>query len=308
MQKSRNGLLELYRVILSFWPMYFHGFFIVKDNGTFSVAQLTVDFFFIISGFFLLSSMEKLKDERPLVGAWKLMFSRLKPISFTMFVAAAFNAVCMILFIRADFLSVLFEIFCYWWYILYLTVAIGIFYLLFRLIKDKKSYAIFLALLSVSMGILHYFMEERGFFIHEFTYVVRTFGCLAFGVLCSYIPKWKPGKLNVNAVFVAVLFPILLILAYGEKEYWLRIVMIVLFAALVYFSVNVNFGGKFFNILGKLSTRLYIYMALVSMLRVLGVTDYRLLFALDVFLSVMDLTFTYYYKKCKNLALRKQTA
>lgn len=302
MQKNRNGLLEIYRIFLCFWAMYAHDFFFFKDyHGAFPNAPLTVDFFFIISGFFLISSMQKLKEEKPLLGAWKLMRSRLKPISFSMLFAVAFNAVCMILFIRADYFGVLFTNFCYWWYILYLVIGIAIFYLVFCLIKSKTAYAVFLALLVVAMGTLHYVMEIGIFDVYPLSYVVRTFACIAVGMLCSYIPKWKPKKFNFNAVFVAILIPTIFYLAYIPKDYWLRIDLIVMFAGLVYFSANVNVGGKFFNFIGKLSSRMYVYMAFVSMICVLGTTNHRFLFVVDLFISILDLLFFTYYKKYKTL-------
>lgn len=281
--------------------MYFHGFFFVEYGEAFSVAQLTVDFFFVLSGFFLISSMQKLKKDKPLLGAWELSFSRLKPISFALFFATAFNAVCIILFIRDDILGVLFTNFCYWWYILYLMVGIAVFYLLFRAIKSKKTYAIFLVGIILSMSVFHYAMEEKGFFIYEFTYLARTFSCLAVGMLCSYLPKWKPKKFNFNAIFVAILFPLMLYLAHGQKTYFIRVLMVGLFAGLVYFSANVNVGGKIFIILGKLSARMYVYMSFVSMLAVLGVTYCKLLFIIDLFVSILDLLFSSYYKKYKQL-------
>lgn len=301
MKKNRNSLLELYRIFLCFWAMYHHEFFIVAKNEAFPVAQLTVDCFFIISGFFLIKSMQKYKDEHPLVGAGKLIYSRLKPISFPMLVAVIFNAICMALFIRSDFFEVLFTNFQYWWYVLFLLVGIGVLYLAYRLIKYTKGYAIFLVVLMLGMGVFHYLMEELGLFIYEFTYLARTFSCLAVGMLCSYIPKWLPKRFNINIPLVIVLAGVVFYLAYAQKEYWMRILLIVLFACLVYFTANINLSSKILDIVGKMSTRMYIYFAFVSMLCVLGVTDCRLLFVIDIFLATLDLLFTTYYKKYKAL-------
>ena len=302
MQKKRNGLLELYRLFFCFWVMHHHEFFFFKNTGkSFSVAPLAVDFFFILSGFFLLSSMRKLREEKPLVGAGKLMWSRLKPISFALFFAAAFNAICMALFIRENILGVLFTNFCYWWYLLYMTLAIGVLYLVFRWIKSEKGYAIFLAVLALTMGVFHYAMENHGFFIYEFTFVARAFGCLALGILCSYIPKWKPKKFNFSVLFVLVLVPVTGYLAYAPKDYWISLGMIGLFVALVYFTSNVNAGGKVFDVVGQLSARMYVYMSFVSMLHVLGLVHDRLLFVIDVSLATVDLLLCYYHRKFKEL-------
>ncbi|MBE7079883.1 MAG: hypothetical protein E7371_01440 [Clostridiales bacterium] len=304
MKKKRNGLLELYRLFFCFWVMYYHEFFFFENPGDekiFSIARLAVDFFFILSGFFLLSSMRKLKEEKVFAGAGKLMWSRLKPMTFSLLIATAFNAVCMALFIREDIPGVLLTNFRYWWYLLYMVLAIGILYLVFRWVKNEKGYAVFLAVLALVMGGLHYAMENHGFFIYEFTFVARTFGCLALGMLLSYIPKWKPKKFNYNILFVVVLVPLTVYLAYIKKDYWLSLTMLGVFMALIYFTSNINVGGKFCDAVGQLSVRMYIYMAFVSMLHVLGWAHDRLLFILDGCLATMDVMLSHYYRKFKEL-------
>ena len=58
--KQRYGLLDIYRFILGFWVMFHHNFFFMERRyDIFSKAQLSVDFFFVISGYFLLRSMQK---------------------------------------------------------------------------------------------------------------------------------------------------------------------------------------------------------------------------------------------------------
>lgn len=291
------GIFELYRILLCIWPLYHHGFFLIRENGTFTYPQLTVDFFFIISGFFLISSMRKLKKENIWIGTKKLMFSRLTPILSPLLACIVFNALCMILFIRSDIFNTLFINFRYWWYILYLVLGIALLFFAFRLIKNEKLYIIFLVALLITMGVFHYFLEIREFFIYEFTYMARTFACLSLGMLFSYLPKWSPKKFNVNAVIVAILVPFMIYLAYAPKNYLICLCMIALFAVLTYFSSNVNLNGKTFNLLGKMSSRMYVYMSFVSMLCVLGFDNCVMLFIIDICLSILDLLINYYYKK-----------
>ena len=301
MKKSRNGLLEIYRFILCFWPMYHHEFFFFARTSAFSIAQLTVDFFFIISGYFLISSMQKVREEKLLVGVGKLLHSRLKPIWFSLAFIALFNFLCLILFIREDYFYNMIWNVRYWWFILYLLIGITFYYLMFRAINHKIACAVFLVFWALEMAVIHYLVGVKGYLLSDFLYFTRMFGCLALGILCSYIPKWKPKGFNYNIIFVVVLVPVLLQLAYGQKDYWICIGMLFLFCALVYFSSNINVGGKFFDVVGQLSTRLYIYMGFLSMLSALGLTHHRLLFIIDVFLAVLDLLFCTYYKKYKNL-------
>ena len=61
--KQRYGLLDIYRFLLGFWVMFHHNFFFLEvRHDIFSKAQLSVDFFFVISGYFLLRSIQKNAD------------------------------------------------------------------------------------------------------------------------------------------------------------------------------------------------------------------------------------------------------
>ena len=53
---QRNGLIELYRFLFALWVVYYHSFFVVKTNQ-FNHGYIAVEFFFILSGFYLLRSI-----------------------------------------------------------------------------------------------------------------------------------------------------------------------------------------------------------------------------------------------------------
>jgi hypothetical protein len=82
--------------------------------------------------------------------------------------------------------------------------------------------------------------------------------------------------------------------------------MILMFGALMYFSSGISVGGRFFDLLGKLSVRMYLYMAFLTMFRYIGLTDNRVLFVLDVAMSVMDLVLTDYREKYLSLKKRQE--
>lgn len=305
MEKKRNGLLELYRLFFCFWVMHHHDFFFFENKGGFSDALLAVDFFFILSGFFLIRSMRKSQEDPSFVGMAKLVWSRLKPILFSLCFVGAFNLICIALFIREDLGGVFFEVFRYWWYVLYMLVSIGLFYLLYRLIKNEKIFAVVLAVIALSMGVFHYMLEERNFFVYEFTFVARAFGYISTGMLFSYIPKWRTGKFNVSTLIILLLIPTIFYFAYYEKTYWTWLIMIALYALLVYFTSNISFNGKLFDVIGQMSAKMYVYMAFVSMLDVMGLSNHRLLFVIDVALSAVDVILSHYYRKYQ--MLKKQT-
>ena len=290
MTKKRNGLLEIYRLILCFWPMYHHGFFFFeRDHGVFTEAQLTVDFFFVLSGLFLIRGFERLKEEKIFSGAGKIMLQRIKPMSFTLCFLISFGLVCTLLFIKDNHINTLFEIFKYWWYVLYMVITVGIYFIAYRLIKNKKIFALVLLLIVVVMCIIHYQAAVKGRIDYIFTYIVKSFGCIALGMLLSYIPVIKPKKFNFNIPLVIILFAALIFLCYGQKTYNLCVVMILMFCALVYFSLGISVEGRIFELMGKLSLRMYLYMSFATVLYYLGITNHRQLFVIDVFLAVADL-------------------
>ena len=302
MQSKRNGLLEIYRLIICFWPLYFHNFFFwLKDGKSFSVAELSVDFFFVLSGFFLMRAMRREKDTPVLLGTWKLMFGRVKPMMFTMCFITVFNFVCFALFIRENYLETLHLLFMYWWFVLFLTVGIGVLYLLYRALGSEKRFVIFLVILVILMALVQYGTVEKGMFFTRIVFFTRTLGCIPVGILISYIPQLKCKKINLNIIFVVILVPTLLYLAYNEKTFLTRLIMIAMFAALVYFSTGISVGGKVFDFLGQLSVRMYLYMSFVTMLYMLGLTNHRALFVIDVALAVMDTLLGIYRQKYKKL-------
>ena len=305
MGKKRNGILEIYRFIICFWPIYCHNFFFVKDVGeAFTVAHLAVDFFYIISGLFLIKSMRKYEGRNPFYGAYALMRDRLKPIFFPMCFIVVFNLICFVLFIRENYLDIAFDVFCFWWYVLYLVIAIALYYLLYRAIKNEKLFAVAIAVIMLASVALHYVVIELELLPNVLMFVARTFACLACGMLLSYVPPIKMKKPVISIIALIVLIPAIFYFTYyRDKNYLICLALVVGFAALVYFTRDINVGGKMFDLLGKLSTRMYLYMAFIAMLRELGVENQSLLFVIDVSISVLDVTLDEYRSRCKKLTM-----
>ena len=281
-------------------------FFLENTTGGFSVPQLTVDFFFVISGYFLLRSMQRKKDGKILTGLWDLLWSRIKPLSFSVCFIAIFNFVCIALFIHEGIFDALFLMFRYWWYVLYLLIGVAVFYLTYRLLKSDGKFIVFLSLLVAGMIVFDYLLETREFLFHELTFFARTFGCLGTGLLLSYVPPLNCKKFNPSPIMIAILVPILFYMAYHEKTYFTCVLMIALFAVLVYFSTNVSVSHKMLDIIGQLSTRMYLYMAFITMIEMLGVTNFRQLFVIDVAVASLDLAVSYYRDKYKALKNQQQ--
>ena len=147
------------------------------------------------------------------------------------------------------------------------------------------------------MAVIHYLEVEHGVFFSDIVFFTRTLGCTSLGILLSYVPKLKIKKFNPSIPAVVILLPTIIYLYYNDKTFVLCLVILALFAALVYFSSHISVGGRAFDILGKLSVRMYLYMALLRMLRDRGLTDNRILFFIDIGMAIIDLTVTHFVQK-----------
>lgn len=302
MTKQRNGLLEIYRFLICFWPLFYHDFFFFERSyEVFTVATLAVDFFFMISGYFFLKMARRLKDTTVLSGIGRIISSRARTLGFSLAFLSIFTVVCTLLFIKENRLQALFEMVKYWWFILYLLVATILFYVVYRLVKKEWLFLSILALVVCSAIALHYIF---GYLYYDPTplFFTRTFGCIAFGVLVSVVPPLKPKHPFALLPAVAILLASLIVLAYNDKSYFDCLFIILLFSLLVYISTAIPIGGRAFDMIGRLSVKMYVYMAFITPLYLLGLTNHRVLFIIDVAVASLDLMIETYrenYKKAK---------
>lgn len=307
MESKRNGLLEIYRFLICFWPLYFHNFFyFLMDGKTFNYAVLSVDFFFILSGVFLMKLFRKEREAPVLKGFGRVMLGRVRPMAFTMCFITAFNLACLVIFIREDYYNTIHTLFMYWWFVLFLTVGVGVLYLIYRAFRKEKPFAVFLVLLVLSVAYIHYLVIVKRSLPIKLQFFTRTACFIPLGILISYIPPIKYKKFNPNIPFALVTGLTLLYLAYSQTSFASAVVMVVIFCALTYFSLGISVGGRFFDLVGKLSVRIYLYMSFVTMLYFLGLTNHRVLFVIDVSLSIMDLILSEYKRKYKKLKSKEK--
>ena len=96
-QSGKNGLIELFRFLCSVWVAYFHGFFPVLSDK-FNGENISVDFFFMVSGFFFLKSMEKYKERPISEGVISIFWGRTKRFIVPLAIAALSVLCCNIMF------------------------------------------------------------------------------------------------------------------------------------------------------------------------------------------------------------------
>ena len=176
---KKNGLIELMRFLCSVWVAYFHGFFPIHSDK-FNGVILPVDFFFLVSGFFFLKSIQKYRERRVGEGIRFVFWSRISRFVVPLIIAASSVLLCNIIFkLDAGFnwpLSFL-------WFFAAQFVYLSCYYLLFKLIKKRFVYNIVCAVIicaSMSMFLL-------GFKVLDICF--RGPAMIGLGILLSQVPK-----------------------------------------------------------------------------------------------------------------------
>lgn len=303
MTKKRNGLLDLYRLFFCFWVLYFHHFFFFGNTEKiYRNAYLAVEFFFVLGGVFLLNSLKRTDNLSPWKGCGKLLWGRLKPLICTLGVVFCFNLTGII--IQAvkygfDFDGQVGTVY-YLWFLPFLFLGLFCIYWLYRLIK-KTVFYIVLGVLVIVGYTIEFSIDFTQYWLDQLQLsTARALGGISFGILISLLPrmelKWK--KINFNYLFILTAIGLILWMAYAPKNNWVCAAIILLYGVLIYFTLNIeNVGGKAFDFIGALSMRLYIYMAILCMLLLFGLTHHRLLFFINLALSLTDMLVFSWLKK-----------
>ena len=267
-KSKRNSLLEIYRFLFALWVVWYHGFFPLK-NEYFASGYLAVEFFFFLSGFYFLKSLDKYSSQPFFVGLLKMIWDKTKPLGMAFIIGLVFVLWQRILEGQPVLLG-------YLWYIPIMLLAFVIIYTLRRLISNNVAFTCALAGIAVVCFLILYIpiVEKLG--------VARGIGSVSVGVLLSFIPKvdWKIKRINVNAIIVAILFAAVVYLAYLPKDNLVcEYLLVFLFMPmLIYFTSTVNVSIKLFDFLGSLSFALYAYQCILRVIRMyVDIPQYYLL-------------------------------
>ena len=259
---NKSGLVELFRFLCSVWVAYFHGFFPILGDE-FSGVNISIDFFFMVSGLFFLKSMQRYKDKPFIEGFKYITWGKTKGFIVPLGLAALSILCCNIIF-ELELNKFNWPLSFLWFFVAQFTY-LSLFYLLFKKIKRKSTFYIVGAIiLCVTMSFCILRNETIG-------RVVRGPGMIALGMFISLIPKIK---INLNNEIKAKRFSILLnslgfiasaiafiYLAYtpGYEIWKLHIFICIVCPSLLYFATALPVYGKIFDLLGELS--IFIYLA-----------------------------------------------
>ncbi len=261
-ESNKNGLVELFRFLCSVWVAYFHGFSPILSEK-FDGVNISVDFFFMVSGLFFLQSIERHKDGPFLKAVRFIFWGRTKRFIVPLIIAALSILWCNIAF-ELDFSGFNWP-FSFLWFFAAQFVFLTLFYLLYKNTKKMSTFNIFcVIIICCSMSFFR-------FNIKQVEIVARGPAMLAIGMLLSQIPKIrikskdeaKSQKLSllVNSIGFAVSALTFLYLAYlPEYSIWkLHLFTCIVCPSLLYFATALPVRSKFLNFLGEFS--IYIYLA-----------------------------------------------
>ena len=90
--KKRNSLIELYRFFFALNVVKNHGFF-PEGLNYFSPGRVSVEFFFVLSGYLFLRTLDKLSELPLRESLVKLIVGKLKPLFFPLIIGLLSNII-----------------------------------------------------------------------------------------------------------------------------------------------------------------------------------------------------------------------
>lgn len=290
--RKRNSLIELYRFIFAINVVKSHGLFPYM-GPYFGPGRISVEFFFVLTGYLLMKSINKFLD-KPFWEGFKGFFtSKLKAIWIPLVIAIPFNIFYCIV-IKQYFVN----IWGYLWYVKQMLIYIAVCFVMRYFIKNEKKFILLVESVFVVAAVLHVFPLFYSWG------VIRALMGISLGILISYIPKLNLKKKGlVWVILVPVQALILAILIFGNNLLMEEVLDLILYPALIYFTFQLTINNKVFNYLGSLSFGLYAFQCVVRPFDKLGFNNVWILFGIIVLLSVLEDGFKRYmrYRKMEKL-------
>lgn len=296
---GRNGLIELYRFLLALNVVKSHGLFIL--NGPyFGPGRVSVEFFFVLSGFLFASYLEKSKDLPLKKSLPKVLYDKLKPLFFPLAIGLISNLIYSIIEGDGDI-----NIWGYLWYVRVMIVTYVIFVALRRLIKNDKAFLLTVIGICVVATLLKFFgpFYSWGDF--------RAASTISLGILLARLPKLKlKRKWPIWLALIPVQAACFAIVCFGLGDLELGgvpvveiILDVLLYPALVYLTFQINLKSRILNYLGALSFGLYAFQCPADLMRLLNIGNVYIWFGFILAATVIEdgIKRIIKYKKLKNI-------
>ncbi len=263
---NKNGLVEILRFLCSLWVAYYHGFAPILSDK-FDGVNISVDFFFMVSGLFFLKSIEKYREKPFFQGAKFVFWGRTKSFIIPLIIAALSILTCNIIF-ELDFSGYNWPL-SFLWFFVAQFVYLVMFYSLLKIFKKRSSFNIACVIIMCISMSLFIFMPEG--FAKQFDRVFRGPAMLALGMLLSQVPKIKIDLENkvkaekismwLNATGFTLSIIAFFIFAYlpGYSVWKTHLFTCVICPAVLYFATALPVRSRFMNLLGEIS--IFVYLA-----------------------------------------------
>lgn len=292
--KVRNSLIEILRLFAALWVCYYHGITLIERGAFFGNGRIAVDFFFILSGFFLLKSLKSFKEKSLVKGSLNFVWKRLKPMLFTFSICMVFSLIYFFSFeLGGEYSSP----FGYLWYIPYLLVIELCYYVCKRLVKKDWIFYIIIAVFGVAANVL-IFTRVTDFGM------IRALACLPIGIFVSLIPKITvKNSTPICIVSFLAIFAAIFAVSYIAPEPKIEdpILILVLFPSILYFANQIEFKNKYVNLVCSISLGLYCYQAVVRYFERTGqLTSPWVMFLIVLGLAILDVAIRKAYFVIKN--------
>lgn len=290
--KKKNSLIELFRFLFAFNVLIGHGLFPL-DIKYFGPARVSVEFFFILSGYLFFNTLNKIRDMKALTAVKTVLISRLKPIIIPMIIGMISNGILNYI---TDYKPI-FEVFRYLWYIPAMLAILVLYAVLRVLIKNDKAFWGCVVVLCLFTTVLRYSGNE---ILFHFDYI-RSTAAVSLGLLWANIPK-LPLKskllkyIILTPIVLAVFIIIFLKLAEQSKGYE-ALLDLILYPLLIYITFNIDLKLPIFNYLGALSFGIYAYQCPARLVAQSGVASRWIPFGIIFLASLIEDLFKRLYKR-----------
>ena len=283
--KKRNSLIELYRFFFALNVVKNHGFF-PEGFNYFSPGRVSVEFFFVLSGFLFVGTLEKLSDLPLNKSLPKMIVGKLKPLFFPLIIGVLSNIIYNI--VAKEYFD---GIWGYLWYIEAMMLVFIAYLVLRKVIKSDRVFTY----LTIGVFILSTLLRFSGVF-YEWGYV-RAFATISLGMLLTRLPKIEiKQKWLIWVILIPVQIACFLIvcLHLGNVQWFggfMGVEFILdnfLYPALIYLTFNVSISSKVLDYLGALSFGLYAFQCPADLFRLLGISNVYILLLIIVTLAVTE--------------------
>ena len=279
-RQRKNSLIELMRFLFALWVLYYHSYIPYK-NSFFDQGFLAVEFFFVLSGFYLVRSIDKYNSLPAKKGLWEFLKHRFLAIA----PAFVINEIFVLYYSFAIDPSPINFLFGFLWYIRDLFIAMAGIFILRRYVKKEHAFYALLTLLSLvalfAFRPVPVIAWPRGPF--------RSIASIPIGMLAALIPKitLKENDRKKNLIKRAFIWGglslsalcCLLIACLPDKsELVIYLLVMAIYPMMLYFASCIKFSLSFFDWLGSLSFPIYAFQCPLRIIEHYFTKDKTLLF------------------------------